>query len=325
MIKFECESCGQHIEVDDEFSGHAVECPCGASLEVPSPTGSTENTRAMNPQENPPAPPPPPQPQQEAAQSIPVASDNPQCPKCGANLATPDAVICIQCGHNLKLGVNAKTALKVKKAGSFGIAVLVGAIAAIISGAIWAAIAIFLNMEIGWIAILVGIITGAAVAMVTDERSPRVAFTAAGLAVLGLLIGKVGFIEYSLRSYNGVQSLDDVVISGMMVMEMNEKGEIDKEVVEWWNDSQEGDAPPANIKDKVMNAEKKIQARFAGLTKDDKKRLQKKAFDKISSSLSLVDKVKATLSFWDVLWFLLAVSTAWGIGNGTSSIGNRDY
>ena len=164
------------------------------------------------------------------------------CPKCGSPLQSASAVICTQCGHNLKAGMNVNTLKKAKTAGKLGFAIGAGAGAALLSGVIWAAIAVWVKLEIGYVACLVGLITGAVVCLVTPERSARMGALAVALACVGMLCGKMLTAEYLIRdTFKSFASMtekftkanskfgkqfQDMALMGMLAEEMRESGEI---------------------------------------------------------------------------------------------------
>jgi hypothetical protein len=227
--------------------------------------------------------------------------DNPEadCPKCGAALQSASAVICTNCGHNLKLGINAKTAKKVKATGKLGLAIVIGASAALLSGGIWAGIAIYFKMEIGWVACLVGLITGAAVCKVTEERSERIGAIAVALACVGLLTGKMLSAEYLVRdSFQGLpkvfkkmtqfngrfgKQLQREAFLSTLKQEMQDNGEISdpsKSEELKKNAPEIGEKPSKEYKRALKEASRpniaKVKKKFATLSAEDKARLQKK-------------------------------------------------
>ena len=350
------------------------------------------------------------------------------CPKCGSSLQSASAVICTQCGHNLKAGMNVNTLKKAKTAGKLGFAIGAGAGAALLSGVIWAAISVWLGLEIGYVACLVGLITGAVVCLVTPERSARMGALAVALACVGMLCGKMLTAEYLIRdTFKSFASMtekfskanskfgkqfQDLALMGMLAEEMRESGEISDTKN---NEDLKKLAPKPGEKPSkaYLDALKKtgilakrnmakVKKKLAALSKADRARLQKKidrallAFplyqemvDKgeiskldesykdlapksfkdnpskeylealkkydmqynenmkkvkkklyalsdveverlksnmgssISNQISYWQKLKMTMSYWDILWFLLAISTAWGLGNGTSSLSRQ--
>jgi hypothetical protein len=362
----------------------------------------------------------------EESSADPSAGD---CPKCGSPLQSATAVICTQCGHNLKAGMNVNTLKKAKTAGKLGFAIGAGVGAALLSGVIWAAIAVWLKLEIGYIACLIGFITGAVVCLVTPERSARIGALAVLLACVGMLCGKMLTAEYLIRdTFKSFASMtekftkadkklgkqfQDMALMGMLTDEMMENGEL---INPYKNDDLKKLAPKIGEKPskaylaawKKADAQAKqntakIKKKFAKLSKADKARLQKhldrlalviplqqemidngeipkpddkwkelapKSFKEkpskeyleamqkysmqvaenmkkvkkklytlsdaeaerlknnmgstISNQISYWNKLKMVTSYWDILWFLLAVSTAWGLGSGSSSLFQRD-
>lgn len=359
-------------------------------------------------------------------QDTEVSSEDPaagNCPSCGSPLPSKTAVICTQCGHNLKVGMNVNTLKKAKAAGKLGIAIGIGAGAALLSGAIWAGIAVWLKVEIGWIACLVGFITGAVVCLVTPERSARMGGLAVLLACIGMLCGKMLTAEYLIRdtfqSFTKMaenftkadkqmgQQFRDRALMAILTEEMKENGEIRDANAELGEDGEKASKAYNDALKKANEQykqnEAKVRKKFATLSKEDKARLQKKmdrallviplqqemidngeipkpddswkelapksfkekpskeyleALKKysmqvaenlkkvkkklytlsdaeaerlknnmgssISNQISYWQKLKMVMSYWDILWFLLAVSTAWGLGNGSSNFFQRD-
>ena len=448
MIRFSCESCGQHYEVDDDLAGKEAECTsCGADFKIPD---VQETVVDPTPK---PAPKPAPQEiakppslslpnsfkekikarEQQAQKKDGMQAESPMqgggagsCPKCGAELASSSAVICTQCGQNLKLGMNVNTIKNAKVAGKLGVAIGTGAAAALLSGGIWAAIAIWTRLEIGWIACLVGGITGAAVCLVTPERSERIGLVAVLLACVGMVAGKMLTAEYFIRdtfkdfasmtkeisksSKQFGKQFQDLALMGMLADEMREKGELkdnSEEVKKLAPKSGEkaSKAYLAAVKKSTKQFKQNmalVKKKFKTLSKADKVRLQKKierlmlviplqeemiangeiskpdeswkelapktlkekpskeylaAFKKynmqvagnmeiikkklysmsdadaerlqgklsgtVAGQISYWQKLKMVSSYWDILWFLLAISTAWGLGNGTSKFSRQ--
>jgi hypothetical protein len=331
-----------------------------------------------------------------------------------------EAVICTECGHNLRMGLNVNTVAKAKKAGKFGLSIGIAAAAAIVSGLIWAGIVIATGFQIGWVAWFIGLVTGAAICLVTPERSPRVGLIAAGLAICGLLIGKMVTAEYyigkafrpvmtQLKKMTDPDKVDKMLLSGVLYEEMKEKGEIQdpmeklnklkpksaekpsaaylqaqkqvfkesiaaqkivqqrlktlsaadekrlrkkfgramlqgilyKEMLEngevedpfekikklapkeGENFSPEYKAALSKASEEHAEVMKKVKEKLKTLTPEEEKRLRSKMFDGSTYGISYFQKLKMVFSAWDILWFLLAISTAWGFGTGASGF-NRN-
>ncbi len=296
MIDVRCSKCGMNYSLDDEMAGQTAECECGAEILV----------RTVGAGTTPPLPPPPP--------SMP-ASRPTACPKCGAQVK-PDAVICINCGNNLRLGINVKTIAKAKKAGSFGLALGVGAAAALLTGLLWAGIAIGINMEIGWVAIGVGAVTGFAAVMFTEERSVRLGMAAAALAILGLLVGKLVTANYFYnKEFKAIaedaEALDEYVFWGLVY-----NGGATGELAEWLKSNNPDDVEiPEKLRNELMMEVKK---KISAMSQEEKRGATDAMVESYLGSVGYASRVISFMSLWDILWFFLAVGTAWKIGNGTN-------
>jgi hypothetical protein len=81
-------------------------------------------------------------------------------------------------------------------------AILGGLIAAVIGGAIWAAIAIWTGSEIGYVAIGVGLLCGLGVVMLSQgKRGMPLQVVAVVASVLGIVIGKYGTTYYDYQQW----------------------------------------------------------------------------------------------------------------------------
>jgi len=109
----QCKNCNQEYEITPEYAGQEFECAeCKTQINVPADFFTAEHVSE-----------PPPSPTPESTDTINTSDEaSSKCPQCGAPLK-PEAKICIECGHNLKLGMNVKTVAKAKKAGSFSLAI----------------------------------------------------------------------------------------------------------------------------------------------------------------------------------------------------------
>jgi hypothetical protein len=107
-IKVACQ-CGAAFAAKDELAGRTVACPkCKQPLKIPAPQAIAASTQAAA----------------VAPQAAPVshanadlfddlglrarASADARCPSCGSDLP-PNAVLCVKCGYNLKLGKKMQT------------------------------------------------------------------------------------------------------------------------------------------------------------------------------------------------------------------------
>lgn len=92
--------CGQSFAAGDHLAGRTVQCPkCKSPLAIPNPQAAPASGPAMGPS-------------QVAASGPSIFDDagmrtftpgRPTCPSCNADLP-PNAILCVKCGHHLKLG-----------------------------------------------------------------------------------------------------------------------------------------------------------------------------------------------------------------------------
>lgn len=136
------------------------------------------------------------------------------CPSCGNALAQ-GTVVCMNCGYNTQSGKALKTKAKDQttpsaggamvagvagKAGGFTLLTIMPIVGACVAGAIgaaiWAAIAYFANLEIGWIAIGIGALVGlGALIGARNDGNLWVGCVAAVIAVASILAGKYAVIS----------------------------------------------------------------------------------------------------------------------------------
>ena len=236
------------------------------------------------------------------------------CAECGSSMEK-GAVVCIECGHNTRYGMNAKTVHGAKKAGSLGVALGVGVGAAFLGGIIWAVIAAFAGAESGYVAWGVGVLTGFAVSLTTQERSFRVGAMAAGLAVFGLLIGKVLTVNWVFEEEMRKEVYrDESAMRGGLILEKMQQGKVPEDLQAWYTSDDE--EIPEAIQEDLVVFEAKIDEELQDLAASDKDRLAGLISDTLLADISYADRVKATLSPFDVLWFLLAVGSAFKMGAG---------
>lgn len=143
---------------------------------------------------------------------IPASDENAaSCPDCGS--ATPaGAVLCTVCGHNFQTGrsagkvkVSKETALgsAAKSSASTSAAWVLALVGASIGGAlgafIWAMVAVFLNSEIGYIAVGVGFLCGVGAAIGAQSRAGLVSgLVASGVAILAIAVGKFAAVQIAV-------------------------------------------------------------------------------------------------------------------------------
>ena len=105
--KFSCDACGKQYSWKPELAGKRVKCKCGTPIGIPAhdpagdDVGDLGDLAALS----------------EGAPTTPGAvAGGPTCPGCGSGV-DPSAVICVNCGQNLKTGTKLKTSKVAAAAG----------------------------------------------------------------------------------------------------------------------------------------------------------------------------------------------------------------
>ncbi len=100
-IAFKCENCGHGLAVDSAHAGKKSKCPkCSSAIVIPAAAvRQAHDGRVLSP------------PKGAAAATPPVPAKRPDgCPGCGRPVS-PEQVICVNCGFNLKTGERLKTSM----------------------------------------------------------------------------------------------------------------------------------------------------------------------------------------------------------------------
>lgn len=113
------------------------------------------------------------------------------CPKCGAGMDEA-AIVCIDCGHHLRYGMNVGTIAGVKREGrNMGLAVALSLAAALLGGFLWFLLLLATEKRFSLMAILIGIGVGLVVRFVYRDGEYRAGMLAAGMAMVGVGFGNM--------------------------------------------------------------------------------------------------------------------------------------
>lgn len=332
MIKFRCPNCNKKMGVPEDFAGKRVRCPaCSQGALVPDLVAAGEPVVDL------------PQddgiwtddllaPSQAAAlpasQTHETSGAEMTCPACLATVsATADR--CLQCGQAL----NAPTAVPPigPTISRFALAVCGSCVGAALGGSVWAAIAYFTEYEVGIVAWGVGFLAGIGAAVLTEERSTRLMLTVGATAVLGLIIGKLMIFSWIAPSAFQ-QMIDSVGLEENAVartmedperlfrvacLELADRGELDEELVglvreTFDNEQLEG------LPEEVIAGRETVLMALDEWTDAEKEAVAEAQAHKIfgaigqaaANNISLVDRIKMSLSIWDGLWAFFAIGTA---------------
>ncbi len=126
------------------------------------------------------------------------------CSLCGTAL-TPETTslvngepVCQGCTSKLKQELAAQKGSLFDFPG----AITLGLIGAAVGAAVWAAIVVFTNFEVGYVAVLVGFLAGMGVKFGAGKaRGKQLQMLAAGCAVFGLVVAKYFILAHYIREY----------------------------------------------------------------------------------------------------------------------------
>jgi predicted Zn finger-like uncharacterized protein len=256
-IEFNCPSCQRRYQVKDELAGKGAKCgKCGHRMRVPEATAagiaSTPKRTAATPQVR-----TKPELTNDAAGSWlddefevespierPAAPrGNSNCPACGASLAS-GAVLCVACGFDARTGAKHATRREVDLAGApasekkkgrskIGTAAsllrgtLFSFLGAMLGAVIWAAIAYWTSLELGYIAWGLGGLAGFGMALGHDDDDGTLAgIIAAFMSLGGIVIAKILIIVFIVAAFaiNIASGPDDVEFKrNLLVNSLTEK------------------------------------------------------------------------------------------------------
>jgi hypothetical protein len=195
-----------------------------------------------------------------------------------------------------------------------GRTVVAGLVAAVVGGAVWALIVLVTGYEVGYVAWGVGLLVGFAMARATGMRSKGLAMTAAGLAVVGLLVGKYLILEVSLGSGLAAEVQNDPqLMMQAAVFRLEETSSLPKSVQQELNALTEEDTLPDALWGEMMAA---AMLHLESLNDAEREALAVDFTTAIMGGLTTGDRWSASFSGFDLLWIFLAVSTAWRMMSG---------
>jgi hypothetical protein len=189
--------------------------------------------------------------------------------------------------------------------------VVVGAIAAFLGGGVWAAVVILANLELGWAAWGIGALVGASMAKVTTARGQTIGLIAALLAAAGLIAGKTLTVTVGTRPglAKDIRS-DSLWIAEAAAYQLRSSKTFPAPVQSQLDQMAESDTLPDALWSDMVAAGR---AHVAGLDDAGRDRLAGAYADTLLSRTSTTALFRSQISMWDLLWFGLAIATAWKI------------
>ena len=188
---------------------------------------------------------------------------------------------------------------------------ITGTIAALIGGGVWAGVTIVTGYEVGWIAWGIGLVVGFGV-LLGAQGHPMAPPAAAGFAVLGLVVGKLMIMQFGVAA----SFADEVVTDNELMVEAlltvwADRGEIDPATVE----ALEKDGPlTPQQEQELVSAWEDAQQVVSKMSLQEREEVAATYTSKLLGQLSLMDKLNFNL--FDLLWFGLAIVTAFRVAAG---------
>jgi hypothetical protein len=197
---------------------------------------------------------------------------------------------------------------------SSGRAIVAGLLAALLGAGIWAAVVKMTEYEVGWVAWGVGALVGFAMSKFTEQRSVQLGVYAAVLAVLGLAIGKVATVRMMVPSYGReIVMENEAILAAAFAIDMRANERFSAQLSLDLARFGERDSLPPPIQNRMMD---EVQARMAAAEPAERERVAAMFANNILEEVSLVEQFKASLGLFDLLWFGLAIATAFKFMRG---------
>lgn len=210
--------------------------------------------------------------------------------------------------------------------------IVAGLIAGLLGAAIWGAVTYFSGWEIGWIAWLIGGLVGIAVASTANEEIGfATGFGAACIATASICGGKYAVTKLTFDDYWEQEvaasiptDIDEEMLVSWLAKQLSDEREAAGETLEWPDyDPDDPDVSLAETYPSEIWADAKARWDNADETYKARHREYVQAERDNSIRQFKADVVEQgfmeSFTLWDLLWFGLAIATAWQIGSGSSS------
>jgi hypothetical protein len=196
-------------------------------------------------------------------------------------------------------------------------ALMVGLVAAVAGGVIWALIVVSTGYEVGWVAWGVGGLVGGVMAWAAPVRSRALGVRAGVLAAAGLIIGKWLIVEIGAPSQLQSEIMaDSSLLAQAVFIDMIAHEELPPEVLEGFEAVDEDEVLPDSLVSRIHEA---VAERSAGMSYQEKDSIAAFYAHVAIADLGFVERILATMSAWDLLWFFLAIGTAWKLTTVTAT------
>jgi hypothetical protein len=202
---------------------------------------------------------------------------------------------------------------------NLALALGLGAVVAALGGAIWALVVIELHVETGLIAWGIGLAVGATIIAIAKCGDLRLGVSAAGLALFGLILGKILIAQFGLAHSTAARIVDDPdLLTDAVYYDMVQHEEVDPQVASHYEASPEqrqgGRTSRNQLDQKLLRTDAKLASKIAHMTEDEKQAAARQYADAKLADMPFIERMG--FSGWDLLWLGLAVYTAFRICMG---------
>lgn len=210
-------------------------------------------------------------------------------------------------------------------------AMIGGMVGGAIGAAIWAAVAYFANIEIGWIAWGVGGLVGLGAALgARGETGIETGVAAAVIALIAVAAGKYAAVGLYVNEINNkvVASIHFTEVDAQehMAHQLADQALSEGKTLKWPEGKSLEDAETQA--DYPKEIWKDMSARWKSMTPDERAQYVKAAEDQAKHSIASIassvrdEGFQASFGAFDLLWFGLALFTAFKVGAGMSGDGD---
>ncbi len=198
-----------------------------------------------------------------------------------------------------------------------GRALFGGAVAALLGGGIWTAIVLGANLEVGWVAWGIGVLVGLTMSKLTPTRGQAIGLLAAILAALGLVAGKTMIIAIGTKPalVQDIQA-DSTWMAQAALADLRQTETLPAGVQEQLDALSFTDTLPDALWEQMLAAG---AAHAAAANPAERERIATGYATALMESVGVMGLFRSQLGLWDLLWFGLAILTAWRIMTGRAS------
>jgi transcription elongation factor Elf1 len=346
VIKFRCPHCSQKIGVHEQYAGKRVRCKnCREPIQIPVPEPEeTLGSQLLQTADS----------SDEAGQDIGIQGllpdDEPGATAVEQELRVEpaeskgsesqkfDSTVMVSGSSVFDGTPTARGVGMIFKC--MPLAIFASFFAAILGAVIWTVVVCVSGFELGIIAIAVGALAGGGLRAFTDRKGIGMGIIAAAFALIGIFAGKAmvahWYILPMLEEQVSKFELDDewyreIVNNPEMMycatcLHLAEQGEFDQEFA--WELSIYkfgGEIPPQANREDIELADKKCTDLLNSWSDSEKLDVARAQANKLTdqftdfmfaSGIGFIIAFIASFSLFDLLWFILALVTAYRVGSG---------